>query len=293
MYLVTGGAGFIGSNLISYLNSLGINDILLIDDLTRSEKINNIKDLQFEDYLDWEDTFNDIEDYDITHIFHCGGISSTAEQDGRKLMKKNFDYSTRLFAWAYGNQITVKYTSSASIYGKTFHPSKESDPLMALNPYAYSKLMVEKYLETHHHSVLSYRLFNVYGKREEHKISIDQASPVTKFIRQAEETGVVKLFQGSHSIYRDFICVDDVVKIMVHLEREPGSYNLGTGKATSFADVAYAVCEVHDARVEYIPFPDDLSPRYQYYTCADMTKLNTAHEFIGVLDYIRGLGVNG
>jgi ADP-L-glycero-D-manno-heptose 6-epimerase len=293
MYLVTGGAGFIGSNIIAYLNSLGIKDILLIDDLTRSEKIDNIKDLEFLEYLDWEDTFNDIDGYEINHIFHCGGISSTIETDGRKLMKKNYDYSIRLFTWAYNNEVPVKYTSSASIYGRTVSPSAEDDELFALNPYAYSKLMVEKFLADHYHSVISYRLFNVFGKREEHKIARNQASPVTRFIHQAEETGIVKLFRGSENIFRDFICVDDVVQVMVHYNRDPGSYNLGTGKTTSFADVAHTVAETFNAQVEYVDFPDYLRDKYQYYTCANMTKLGPSGKFIGVLDYIRGLGVNG
>lgn len=291
MIIVTGGAGFIGSNIVRHLNRRGIEDILIVDDLTDSSKIKNLSSLKFRDYREW--------DQDFPHktpieIYHCGGISSTTENNGRKLMQKNYYYSVELFKWAQKRHVPVKYCSSASIYGHTVDPSKETDSLHALNPYAFSKLMIENWLERETPSVTSFRLFNVYGSNEGHKIKRRQASPITKFIHEVQHTGRIPLFNGSHSFRRDFICADDVAEVMINFPPYTyGSYNLGTGRTWSFFDIASAVIDKYGGTIEWIPFPIELLGQYQSYTCADMTKTQDVFsnelKFVTPLEYIESL----
>lgn len=306
MIVVTGGAGFIGSNLISYLNQIGRKDILIVDDLTDGRKINNLRDLYFLDYMDWEDSLTEeygIPGYDIEEIYHLGAISSTREMNGRALMRQNYEYSIRLFAMAANEGIPVRYASSASVYGITNFgkPSKETDDLFALNPYAFSKLMIERWLADHTVPVTTFRLFNVYGEREEHKIKIGQASPITTFRNEAKNDFTIEIFQGSGIIERDFIWVGDVVKFMAEFPSEQYDvFNLGTGKTETFLDIANWIATQANSRVVYIPFPHELRDKYQYYTCADMTKSiavwdskNLPFQFKTVYEHICGLGVNG
>jgi ADP-L-glycero-D-manno-heptose 6-epimerase len=292
MIIVTGGAGFIGSNIVRHLNRRGIEDIVIMDDLTDGSKIKNLADLKFVDYREWDQKF--FWDEDPKEIYHCGGISSTLENDGRKLMVKNYQYSVSLFETALAYDVPVKYCSSASIYGKTVDPSKETDPLTALNPYAFSKLMVERWLEQNENTVTAFRLFNVYGDHEDHKIYRKQASPISKFIHEVQHTGSVTLFNGSKGIFRDFICVDDVATVMINFpSKKFGSYNLGTGQTWSFFDIANAVIKKYGGVINWAPFPTNLLGRYQAYTCADMTKtqeeFSTELIFTTPLEYIESL----
>jgi ADP-L-glycero-D-manno-heptose 6-epimerase len=294
MIIVTGGAGFIGSNLIEYLNNCGRKDIIVIDDLTNGHKFNNLKDLQISDYLDKDDVDFDILKLDaIDKVFHCGAISSTTEWNGKKVMKDNYEFTCRLFWAAYSKKIPFVYTSSASVYGnsKTFN---ETDPYDPLNVYAYSKRMSEQYIIQASYGlfldkVWVFRPFNVYGPREDYKG--DQASPVTKFRKQFEETGYVEVFEGSENIYRDFICVDDVVKIMVDYTNGVGGlFNLGTGQTESFYNIARAITG-NESKVKIVPFPEILKDKYQYYSKADISHLKRLvddYKFISVLDYLGG-----
>jgi ADP-L-glycero-D-manno-heptose 6-epimerase len=168
------------------------------------------------------------------------------ENDGRKLMVKNYQYSVSLFETALAYDVPVKYCSSASIYGKTVDPSKETDPLTALNPYAFSKLMVERWLEQNENTVTAFRLFNVYGDHEDHKIYRKQASPISKFIHEVQHTGSVTLFNGSKGIFRDFICVDDVATVMINFpSKKFGSYNLGTGQTWLLRNMVELLIGLH------------------------------------------------
>jgi ADP-L-glycero-D-manno-heptose 6-epimerase len=279
MIIVTGGAGFIGSNVVKELNRIGKKDILIVDDLTDGRKYENLKGLSFSSYMDVDEFFDLLKHehvrWDgIDKIFHIGGISSTTETDGKKVMHYNHYFTTFLYAGAYINNIPFVFTSSASVYGNstTFNEDDKTDPL---NLYAFSKVKCEDFMNAFPLPDTAYifRPFNVYGPGEDHKD--DQASPITKFQKQLDETGSIKIFEGSASIKRDFISVVDVAYIMVNRTNKLGMggiYNLGTGKAVSFLDVARSMTE--DKNIIEIPFPKSLLNKYQYYSCADRTKLN-------------------
>lgn len=268
MYVVTGGAGFIGSNLVRYLNSKGISDIIIVDDVTDSRKLDNIKGLDFLSYIDADDDPNKFLKLPLTKVFHIGGISSTTETDGKKLMRYNYASTIGWQTICEHKNIPLVYTSSASVYGNS-QTFCETDIMCPLNAYATSKALSEKALATFgQQNTWIFRPFNVYGSGETHKE--DQASPVSKFTKEFDEHGSILVFQGSDSISRDFICVDDVVKIMVdYTEINPGTYNLGTGQTETFFNIARLISsEVHE-----IPFPNHLKNKYQYYSRANTDKL--------------------
>lgn len=285
MYIVTGGAGFIGSNLVKYLNSKGITDIIIVDDATDARKLDNIKHLDFLSYVDVDQDINRFLKLNITKVFHVGGISSTTETDGKKLMRYNYASTIDWQTICEHKDIPLVYTSSASVYGnsKTF---RECDQLDPLNAYATSKMLSERALSHFNtNKTWIFRPFNVYGSGETHKDN--QASPVSKFTKEFNQHGSVLVFQGSDAISRDFICVDDVVKIMVdYTDKNPGTYNLGTGQADTFYNIAkYITPEVHE-----IPFPEVLKGKYQYYSCADTNKLRNNligdYRFTTVREYL-------
>lgn len=270
MYIVTGGAGFIGSNLIKYLNSKGISDILVIDDLTDGRKLKTLCELNFKNFLDADGiaAIQHLPEGSVKKVFHLGAISSTTETDGKKLMQYNYTHTLTWLAFCKSQNIKLVYTSSASVYGNstTF---KESEQMSPLNPYAISKALSEKAMDGNPYAnTWVFRPFNVYGPGESHKDN--QMSPISKFQQQFEETGKVQVFEGSENIKRDFISVQDVVKVLVdHTDVNPGTYNLGTGQAKSFLDIAKLVTD----NIETIPFPNHLLGNYQYYSCANLDKL--------------------
>jgi len=278
MILVTGGAGFIGSNVVKELNNQGHTDILIVDDLTDGRKFNNLVGLSFSDYMDVDDFLSRIKDdfsyINFDKIFHIGGISSTTEMDGKKVMHYNHHFTCVLHLLATYYNTPFVFTSSASVYGnsQTFIETETSNPL---NLYALSKDLSERFInKTLTKDTFIFRPFNVYGENENHKD--DQASPVSKFAKQYAETGSVKVFEGSENIKRDFIWVGDVANILVNHTNESngGTYNLGTGQAVSFYDVAKTI--VSDvSEIKVIPFPSHLLNKYQYYSCADLSKLRT------------------
>lgn len=294
MLLVTGGAGFIGSHVVRELNALGRTDIIIVDDLTDGRKYENIKDLKFLEYVDVDEFLNLVRQHkikvwsNVEKIFHIGGISSTTEMNGKKVMHYNDFYTAVIYAESRPHNIPFVFTSSASVYGIKPYFKENIEPA-PLNLYALSKVMAERALnEFEDKNTYIFRPFNVYGSHEDHKD--DQASPITKFKKQLNENGTIKVFTGSESIKRDFIWVGDVAKIMVNYTTEGngGTYNLGTGEAVSFKDIAVIMAGA-DGIVEEIPFPKHLLNKYQYYSCADVSKLRnligTEYKFQQVTDY--------
>lgn len=291
MIIVTGGAGFIGSNLVHEFNRRGRRDIIVVDNLTRGEKALNLADCVIADYYDKDDFITLIEADEglgpVEAVFHLGACSATTEWDGRYMMRNNFEYSRALFHWCQDRRIPFIYASSAAVYGGnsvfTEHPEHERP----LNVYGYSKLAFDQYLRRHMDDlaaqVVGLRYFNVYGPREQHKGGM--ASVVHHFSRQLRETGRVRLFEGSDGYAdgeqrRDFVDVSDCVRLKLWLLDHPevsGIYNCGTGRARTFNDMAYAVIDwFGHGEIEYIPFPEHLKGRYQSYTQADLSHLRGA-----------------
>jgi ADP-L-glycero-D-manno-heptose 6-epimerase len=312
--IVTGGAGFIGSNLIKGLNERGYANILVVDNLTNGVKFRNICDCDIADYEDKEMFMENLTqgiDYygKIDAIFHEGACSSTTEWDGRFMMRNNYEYSKELFHYCVDRGILFSYASSASVYGAGSEFREQRSHEDPLNMYAYSKYLFDQYVRKNtseqDSQVVGFRYFNVYGPREQHKGAM--ASVAFHFNNQLIEQGRVRLFEGSDGYgpgeqRRDFVYVKDVVDVKLwfleHPERS-GIFNLGTGSSHSFNDVARAVIKYHGyGEIEYIPFPDHLKGRYQSYTQADIGALRQAgysEEFFnvtqGVEDYMTTINV--
>lgn len=307
--VVTGAAGFIGSNLIKELNNRGYRDILAVDNLTKGDKCQNLRDLDILDFIDKEDFIHSIvnEEYDnqVDYIFHQGACSATTEADGRYMMKNNYEYSCLLLEYAQRNDTPLVYASSAATYGSSNTFVEERQFEAPLNVYGYSKFLfdetVRRYFESGLKSpIVGLRYFNVYGYREFHKGRM--ASVVLHNFNQYHEYGSVKLFEGCQGYcngeqMRDFISVEDVVRINMHFfdnhTQEPeeisGIFNCGTGKARSFNDLALATinaCRKAEGKqaidlltavtqgiLEYIAFPGDLAGKYQCFTEANNSRL--------------------
>ena len=292
MIVVTGGAGFIGSNLVHALNGQGRDDVLVVDDLTDGTKFRNLADCAIADYLDRDDFLALAKAGAAPHggieaIFHLGACSATTEWDGRYMMANNYEYSKTLLHYCLERGIPFLYASSASVYGNgpVFRESPEYE--RPLNVYAYSKFQFDRYvrrlLPEAKSQVAGFRYFNVYGPREQHKGAM--ASVAYHFDRQLKENGCVRLFAGSDGYgdgeqRRDFIHVGDAVAVNLWFWRHPaksGIFNLRTGRSQTFNDVARAVLAWHGrGEIEYIPFPEHLKGRYQSFTEADMRAVRAA-----------------
>lgn len=295
MIVVTGGAGFIGSNIVKALNNMGRKDILVVDNLSDGRKFYNISDCDIADYMDKGDFLAKVTTSpdllsDIEVIFHEGACSSTTEWDGRFMMQNNYDYSKALLHFCLDRKIPFLYASSASVYGGSdvFKESREFEK--PLNVYGYSKWQFDQYVRSIEHTfesqVVGFRYFNVYGPREQHKGSM--ASVAFHFNNQLKDNGVCKLFGGTDGYAdgeqrRDFVFVGDLVKVKLWFWQNPdkgGIFNLGTGRCQSFNDVADAVLAWHDnqglqGHKEYIPFPEHLKGAYQSFTEADISALRS------------------
>lgn len=292
MIIVTGGAGFIGSNIVKGLNKRGNRDILVVDDLTDGTKFVNLTSLEIMDYLDKDDFLKLIQKrdsfgQDIQAVFHEGACSTTTEWNGRFMMQNNYEYTKELFHYCQDRGISFLYASSAATYGDGKIFKEELSYEKPLNVYGYSKFLFDQYLRRHFNvlkaQVVGFRYFNVYGPNEQHKGSM--ASVAFHHHQQLPKTGVVKLFEGCDGYgngeqRRDFVYVDDVVDVNLWFMDNPeksGIFNLGTGASQTFNDVANAVIAWHGTgNVEFIPFPEHLKGRYQSFTQADITKLREA-----------------
>ncbi len=292
MIIVTGGAGFIGSNLIKLLNQAGHTNIVAVDDLTDGTKFANLVDLDIADYLDKDDFLarvvagDPFEEWDeIEAIFHQGACSATTEWNGKFVMEVNYDYSKALLHFCIARGIPFIYASSAATYGgrnDNFIEDRRFE--QPLNVYGYSKFLFDEYvrrlLPTTNSQIVGLKYFNVYGPREQHKGSM--ASVAFHLNNQMKAGQNPKLFEGCDGFgnggqTRDFVYVEDVCKVNIWFWKNAGKsgiYNCGTGRAEPFLNVAEAVVKHHGrGQVEFIPFPDHLKGRYQSYTQADLTKL--------------------
>lgn len=291
MIVVTGAAGFIGSNLVAGLNREGRRDILLVDDFRQGEKCLNLADLEFADYVEYDDFVDQLDagqDFGgIDAIFHQGACSDTTEWDGRYMMANNFTYSKRLFAYCTARDIPFIYASSASVYGAgpTFVEQREYEN--PLNMYAFSKFAFDQYVRALQAKVNSQvaglRYFNVYGPREQHKGKM--ASVAWHFHNQITADGECRLFAGCDGYadgqqQRDFVFVEDCISVNLWLWQHPdvsGIFNCGTGACQTFNEVADAVIAWHGGGSKrYIPFPQKLVGRYQSFTEADLSALRAA-----------------
>lgn len=289
MFIVTGGAGFIGSNIIKYLNNRGIMDILIVDDLTDGTKFVNLVDLQIMDYMDKDEFITQIisgqEFGNIEAIFHEGACSSTTEWNGKFMMENNYEYSKDLLHYCIEHDIPFLYASSAATYGgnDTFKESLEYEK--PLNVYGYSKFQFDQYVrniwadaKAHNETlpqIVGFRYFNVYGPREQHKGSM--ASVAFHLNNQLNAGENAKLFEGEHK--RDFVYISDVCKVNLWFfdNQVSGIFNVGTGKAESFLEVGKAVIQFHQkGEIERIAFPEHLKGAYQSFTEADLTELRNA-----------------
>ena len=273
MIIVTGAAGFIGSHMVKYLNSIGENDICIVDDLTIEKNI-NLQGCEYKQHYSIEDFYNKFTEWDkVSLIFHEGGLSSTVEKDKAKFDKFNVESTKYLIEKAIKYDIVLSYASSASVYG-TSETFLETDSMDPRSPYATSKSEIDEYVMklTGYNRIQGWRYFNVYGKNENHKQ--EQASPISKFLKQAVDTNEIKIFKKSQDYKRDFVCVDDVVKVKYMATQSDfrGVCNLGTGIATSFKDIADIISAKTGATIKEIEMPKNLKEQYQAYTCADMTK---------------------
>lgn len=292
MKVVTGGAGFIGSNIVKGLNEIGVDDILVVDDLRDGTKFKNIVDCNIVDYIDHQDFINKIINREkfaasLEVFFHEGACSDTTEWNGLYMMKNNYEYSKHLLHYCLQHKIPYLYASSAATYGS--NETFKEDPAYEapLNIYGYSKLLFDQYvrriLPSAESQVVGCRYFNVYGPRELHKGKM--ASVAYHFNQQIMQNGVAKLFSGTDGYgdgeqLRDFVFVKDVVAVNLWFWQQQaasGIYNIGTGRCQTFNDVANAVIKWHaKGTIEYMQFPGELRGRYQNYTQADISALRHA-----------------
>ena len=291
MIIITGGAGFIGSVVVSYLNSKGREDLIIVDNLGKTEKWKNLVGKRYEEYIHKDRFIEELLEGNFPQvdvIIHMGACSSTTELDADYLYQNNTEYTRILMEWSIENNVRFIYASSAATYGDgTLGYSDEHTDIhqyRPLNMYGYSKqFMDEVAIRTGMiDSVCSLRFFNVYGPNEYHKKSM--TSVVFNSFHQINDSGKVKLFKSYIDEYengqqkRDFIYVKDVAKIIWWLVKNPqvnGVYNIGTGKARSWNDLAKAVFHALalEPNIEYIEMPEHLQGKYQYFTEADNSKL--------------------
>ncbi|HVE51589.1 MAG TPA: ADP-glyceromanno-heptose 6-epimerase [Casimicrobiaceae bacterium] len=318
LIVVTGAAGFIGSNLVKGLNARGARRVIAVDDLTAGDKFLNLVDCDVYDYLDKDEFLARLEtgdfDDEIGAILHQGACSDTMERDGRYMLRNNYRYSVSLLEHCQTNDVPFLYASSASVYGggSVFREDRRNES--PLNVYGYSKLLFDEYvrrtLADRTSPIVGFRYFNVYGPRERHKGRM--ASVALHFFDEYTKEGRVRLFEGSGGYAdgeqrRDFVHVDDVVAAnlwFLERSRQSGVFNLGTGNAATFNAMAASVINAiescrsgaqrdlatlqRERAIEYVPMPAALTGKYQSYTEADLTALRGAGYGKPFLDVAAG-----
>lgn len=304
--IVTGAAGFIGSNIVKALNERGETKIIAVDNLKRADKFKNLVDCEIADYLDKEEFLECVQggDFDdaVKAVFHEGACSDTMESDGRYMMENNYRYSLALLDWCQEQKVQFLYASSAATYGGSSEFREERQFEAPLNVYGYSKFLfdqiVRQRLPEATSQIVGFRYFNVYGPRETHKARM--ASVAFHHFNQFRAERKVRLFEGCEGYAngeqkRDFVYVGDVAKVNLFFLDHPeqsGIFNLGTGRAQSFNELAVAnvnACRALEGApkqlleellqqgfIEYVPFPEALKGKYQSFTQADLTKLRAA-----------------
>jgi ADP-L-glycero-D-manno-heptose 6-epimerase len=314
MIIVTGGAGFIGSAFVWKMNQEGIDDILIVDRLGKTDKWKNLVNLRFVNYMHKDDflelIYNDTVNFEVEAIIHMGACSSTTERNADYLWKNNNVYTGYLAEWAIERSIRFIYASSAATYGDgSLGFSDDHDKIKALKPinmYGYSKQVFDLRVLRHswEDKIAGIKFFNVFGPNEYHKE--DMTSMIFKAFNQIKETGEVKLFKSYLPKYpdggqlRDFVYVKDCIDVMWWLFKNPdvnGIFNLGTGKARTWNDLIKAVFSAmkKTTNIEYIEMPEALRNQYQYFTEAKMDKLKAAGcpvAFLSLEDSVRDYVVN-
>ena len=291
--LVTGGAGFIGSALVWELNRRGCENIVVCDRLSTDEKWKNLVPLKFADYIDGNDLLQAVQHSPgklghFDHVLHLGACSATTERDADYLMRNNYEFTKQLCQWSLASQTRFVYASSAATYGDGAHGMDDQMPdihaLRPLNMYGYSKHLFDLHArrEGWLPNIVGLKYFNVYGPNEDHKA--DMRSLVHKACGQILATGKVQLFKSHRPDYkdgeqmRDFLYVKDAIRMTLHLAETPsagGLFNLGSGAAHTWIELATAIFTAlgKEPNIEFIDMPEHLQSKYQYYTCADITKL--------------------
>lgn len=293
MYIVTGGAGFIGSCVVRTLNDAGINDIVIVDNIASTDKWMNMRNKQYLKYVNKDEFLAQLPSYrGVEAIIHMGACSSTTERDFDYLWKNNFEYTKALWHYCAKKQISFIYASSAATYGggeQGFDDRSDIDLLRPLNGYGYSKQVFDQWVK-HQADVfpkqhVGLKFFNVYGPNEYFKGSM--ASMIFHGFNQIKADGEIRLFKSANPDYadggqlRDFVYVKDICSVILWLlenEQVSGLFNVGTGRAQSFKELAEATFHALslEPNIRYIDMPEHLKNKYQYYTKAEMSKLRDA-----------------
>ena len=303
MIIVTGAAGFIGSNLVRGLNAAGRADIIAVDDLSDGARFRNLVDYDFLDYLDKDEFISSVHGRldGVELVFHQGACSDTLERDGKFMLENNYAWSRNLLDACIRNNVAFIYASSAAVYGGSRSFIEKPHCEKPVNVYGFSKLLFDRYArrmaQNSASQVAGLRYFNVYGPGEQHKGAM--ASVVFQLNKQLLETGAVNLFRGSGGYAdgeqrRDFIYIDDVVDVNLWFMNNSGNsgiFNVGTGRSRSFNDIARLVIGWHGkGSIRYVDFPEGLLSAYQSFTQADVSALREAgyrNQFTGLEQGIK------